>query len=100
MSSSEDPPRLGSLAQSARSKKLTQARGLLWFIGGLTIIVNIVMIAILPSQVQNELDKEVQALASRGQVPLPGAVEQVRQKALLIGYLSGVVAIILGVLFV
>src|SRR5262249_15763410 len=41
---------LGSLAQSARSKKLNQARWLLIIIGGITIVFNAILIATLRSQ--------------------------------------------------
>jgi uncharacterized membrane protein HdeD (DUF308 family) len=83
--------RLGSLAQSAREKKLKQARGLLIVLGVLVIVLTVVVLFSLKA----EADKARQAGADPEQVQ-----SQVR-KLTVIGIISialGIVYIILGVL--
>jgi hypothetical protein len=46
---------LGSLAQSARDKQLGHAKGWLIFLGIMTILVNLFMVANLPNEVQQEM---------------------------------------------
>jgi len=89
---------LGSLAQSARSKKLNQARWLLIIIGGLTIVINVIMIATLRSQVKAAIDAEIQKT--------PGAiVDQAKRQALedqavRIGTIIGIFTVVLGAVFI
>jgi hypothetical protein len=60
----------GSLAQSARSSELKKAKGILWFVGILTILVNGFMFFTAESQIDKEIDKE---LRKHG-----GSLEEVR----------------------
>ena len=48
------PAGLGSLAQSERLKKLHEARNVLFFIGGLTVIANIVLYFVQQGQIDQE----------------------------------------------
>ena len=68
-------PRLGSLAQAARVKQLHQARNTLIAIGVLTIVVNGVMLALVPGQIDAEIKKEVAKLQAGGMQADPAAVE-------------------------
>ena len=62
---------LGSLTQSQREKKIRQARNLLWFIGGLTIVVNLIQMAYAESLVagaEKQLLKEGKVLLDKAKV--------------------------------
>lgn len=92
---------LGSLAQSARSKKLKQARVILIVIGVLNIAGNLVfMLALLPSFVKGELDKEIQKAKAQHMVVDQAKVKEVEALMMRYGYLGSVVGIGLGVVFV
>src|SRR6266446_2239278 len=93
-------PGLGDLAQAARTKRLKQARGILLFVGILTIIGNIVFLALARSQVKDALDKEEQQLRGQGMVVDQAKRQQVEDQQVLIIYVINGVAIALGVLFV
>ena len=55
----EEPKKLGSLAQSARSKHLKQVRVLLLVIGIITAAFNAFQLATVREQVKKEIDKEI-----------------------------------------
>ena len=93
-------PGLGNLAQAARTKRLKQARGILLFVGILTIIGNIVFLALARSQVKDALDKEEQKLRGQGMVVDQAKRQQVEDQQILLIYAIHGVAIALGVLFV
>jgi hypothetical protein len=100
MSDSPDLPRLGSLAQSARSKHLKQARGTLIAIGILTIVANAAGIALAKSQISEALDKRVQELRAQGRVVDPKERQDVEDRIVRTAYLIGGGTVFLGVLFV
>jgi hypothetical protein len=91
---------LGSLAQSARGKQLKTARGILLVIGGLTIVANFVFFAMIESQIDQEIQKEVQNLRARGLVANQIEIAKVRESAIRVARLVQGVAIFLGVVFV
>lgn len=91
---------LGSLAQTARTKKLRQARMIMIVIGILTIVANGALLLLLPSQVKKELDKEIAKAKAQGMIVDEAKVEEVRAESLKFGYLVGGVAVALGVVFV
>jgi hypothetical protein len=98
----DEPPRkpkLGSLAQAARGKKLGEARGILLFIGILTIIANGVLLALARDQIKKEIDKEVLKAGGPANVD-PAQVKQAEDQAFALVALVNGVAIGLGVLFV
>jgi hypothetical protein len=59
----DDDDGLGSLAQKARSKQLTSARAILFFVGIITLAANLFFFVNAEDQVRRELDKE---LANQG----------------------------------
>jgi hypothetical protein len=63
-------PKLGSLAQKARGKKLRQARGILFFIGGLTLIFQVIFLFVD----LNENVEPLLAIAFHGLFILVGAL--------------------------
>lgn len=56
------PGSLGSLAQASRGQQLNSARTTLIVIGVLSLIVNLVLMAMIPGQLRDELQKNGQAL--------------------------------------
>ena len=101
MSESESAlPRLGSLAQSARSKQLNTARGLLIFIGIATILFNIFQLLTVRNQVKKEMDEGGHALVlPRQQID---AVERqnIEDATIVVAYIFCGALIFLGLLFV
>ncbi len=91
---------LGSLAQSARGKQLKQARGIMIVVGVLTIVLNAVFLAIIPSQIKQAIDVEVSKAKAQRMVVDQAKVKEVEQQLLRINYLVTGVALALGVVFV
>ncbi len=83
---------LGSLAQSARGKEISQAKGILIVIGILTMLVNGFLLYNLP----NEISQAIQM----GQAGDPAQVEEFKQAATIAGYLLYGGPVLLGLLFV
>jgi hypothetical protein len=91
-------PGLGSLAQSARSKKLNQARTILFVIGGLTIAVNIFLVATSRQRVKDAIQNEIR---KQGPVRVdPVKLQEEEDRVVRIDTAFGVVGIVLGVIFV
>ncbi len=90
---------LGSLAQSARSKKLKQARGILIAVGVLTLILNGIVLALLVSQ-KNKIDNEVKRLRAQPNMVVNESKVKEAQDALRSGFLVTGVALGLGFIFV
>ncbi len=88
-SGGEPPQGLGSLAQSARNKKLNLARGILFFVGILTIAVNIWMLF--------QIQKEVNEARQRGMIIIQSRVN-LFYAATYVGIALGVVFTIFGFL--
>jgi hypothetical protein len=68
-----EPSGLGSLAQSARSKNLKSARGILIAIGVLTVLVNGALFYFAPEMVRSQIQKEIGKAG-------PGNVDQAKVK--------------------
>ncbi len=95
------PPRLDSLAQKARGKELNNAKRILIVVGVLTVILYGIQLAMVRSEVEKEVDKQVLAaggMARTGvnQAQLRALVDQ----AMVIAYVILGVFIGLGCLFV
>jgi hypothetical protein len=96
----EEGAGLSSLAQSARAKQIKTARGILFFIGVITIVFNIIMMFVIRGQI----DDEVRKLGFNPAAPPPEIQAQVRSLvvinyAICIGFaLLGVVYLVLGFL--
>jgi hypothetical protein len=93
-------PKLGSLAQSARSKQLRQARIILIVIGVLLAAVHIAEMFGLRSQMKAAIDQEVQKVRARGQQVDPVRVQELEDRAVRVGIAVDVFVVGLGVLFV
>ncbi len=93
-----DMHRLGSLAQKARGKRLRSARTILFFLVGLTVVLNGIFLFLIPMMVQNELEKEIRDAGGYNRVD-PAEVEQIRNERLLINYAITGGFFVLGVLF-
>jgi len=97
-------PKLGGLAQSARTKEIKSARAILLFIGVMTLLLNGYLFSQAPAEVQVELDKQIRALPA-GQVADPERVAELKAEWVgatrLIyggGVAFGLAFVILGVL--
>ncbi len=91
---------LGSLAQSARSKKLNQARGILIVIGVLTIILNVVFIAMGRHMVQEHIKKELQKQGLQAHLVNPVLLKAEEDRLLRLNMALWIVAAVLGAIFV
>jgi preprotein translocase subunit SecF len=85
---------LGSLAQASRGQQLKSARTTLIAIGALTVIVNLVMMALLPDQVRKALQENGQA-PNQEAVNIAMGVAMAMQGSFLV---LGIVFIICGIL--
>lgn len=91
--------KLGSLAQKARGKKLKQARGILLFIGILTVLFNGGLLFFVPSMVETTINSEVAKQGGPARVD-PVRVQQVRAELLMLNYGISGTFFAMGVLFV
>lgn len=99
-------PRLGSLAQKARGKKLKQARIVLFLAGVLLIAMAAFDLVMFHSEFQKMVDREINKQGGPGLVQIdPAAFQQVKDNALaIVGaidgafILAGVVFFVLGAL--
>lgn len=104
LSTATSIPKLGGLAQSARTKEIRNARSILLVIGVLTLLLNGFLFSQAPNEVQVEIDKQIKELPA-GQVADPEEVaalkdEWVRATRVIYGggVAFGLGFIILGVL--
>jgi hypothetical protein len=93
------PVALGSLSQSARSKQLGSARGILLFVGVLTVIVNGVFLYLAQKSVDEAIEAEIKKLPA-GYVADPDKVAEVREQGLRALRLFNGGGMVLGVIFV
>ncbi|HTU21786.1 MAG TPA: hypothetical protein VMG10_27355 [Gemmataceae bacterium] len=92
-------PKLGSLAQKARGKKLKEARGILFVIGGLTILFNGIFLFMVPHFVGDALNQEISKQGGVNRVD-PVLVEQARTEMLALNYTITGLFFGMGILFV
>jgi len=92
------PAGLGRLAQSARSKQLRSARGIMIFVGVMTVVMNAVFYGLVEGQVQAEIDREISRLPV-GTVADPVKVQEVKETAVRTAQLINGGAIVLGLAF-
>lgn len=90
---------LGSHAQSARGKQLSQARGTLIAIGILTIVVNAIFFYLRPGQIDEEIQKEIRAQGP-GAVVNKAKVDEFKDTALRTIRIVDSVGVGLGIVFV
>lgn len=91
---------LGSLAQAARAKQLKVARGILLVVGIITIVVNGLMFANTSNEVEQEIQKQVQAVHAQGMQEAPAEVEEFRSRVTRICQIIYGSLIVLGVIYV
>jgi hypothetical protein len=99
-------PKLGSLAQKARSKKLRQARIIFFLVGAVTIVVNLIDIGLIRSNFQQAVQKEIQKQGGPGIVQLDrAALQKEEDNAFALGcaidgafIFAGVIFLVLGAL--
>ena len=72
---------LGNLTQSARTKQLKTARGILFGVGILTVAVNLFFTLSAESEVNKELEKQVSEVQRKGMVVDEHKLAEVRQQA-------------------
>ena len=70
-----------SLAQSARQKQLKVARGIMFGVGILTIVVNLVQFGMIDSIVDKQIDAEANKLVMKGMVIDPVKLAEVKSAA-------------------
>ena len=91
---------LGSLTQSARKNQLKSARGILIAVGILTLIGNLIFLALAESQVKDQIDKQVQEVQRRGMVVDRQKLAEVQENQVMIVRLIHGGAAALGIVFV
>ena len=99
-SSPSDLPRLGSLAQSARSKQLRQARNILIVIGLLNLILAVFVMMGARSLVKGNIDREVQQAQAKGMVVDQVKRQEVEDQAVREVQLQAGITMALGAVFV
>jgi hypothetical protein len=93
-------PRLGSLTQQARVNQLQRARIILFIVGALTIVWNVIDIATIRSTFQNAVEKEIQKRGGPGVVQIDRRVlQQEEDKVFMFGCAVDGALILVGILF-
>jgi predicted nucleic acid-binding protein len=90
---------LGSLAQQSRTKRLKSARAILYFIGVITIAVNVGVVYFASSLVDAQLDREIRALTQQGLEVDEDALAEIRATAVRSTQLVNGIAILIGAVF-
>jgi hypothetical protein len=93
-------PSLGSLVNSARTKQLKTARGILLFVGVMTILVNGVMVFFADSLVQNQIDEELRSPQFAGRQINHQALAEFKQAAVQSTRIADGIAIAAGIVFI
>jgi hypothetical protein len=92
-------PKLGSLAQAARGKKLNSIRWTLIAIGILTILANAVFLYIAPGNIRQEIQKEVQKHGGPANVDM-NQVRKIEEQSIFLTTLVNGLFVAMGVVFV
>ena len=93
-------PGLGNLAQAARTKQLKTARGVLYFVGVLTVIVNVAFCVFAEPIVNSQIDKEVSDLRAQGMEIDEVKLAEIRKDAIRGTQVANGIGAILGVVFI
>jgi hypothetical protein len=91
---------LGSLAQSARPKQLKTARGILYAVGILTILVNGALFIFADKFVNWQIENELAPARAQHRVINQQIVEQIRDRATRSVQLGCGIAVLIGVVFI
>jgi len=92
-------PKLGSLAQSARTNQLRSARTAMYFIGGLTILANLFVTFAAASMVESQLAAEVDQLQKQGLELDMGQLDEIKAGAIRSTQLVAVGFMGVGIIF-
>lgn len=92
-------PKLGSLAQSARTNQLRSARTTMYFVGGLTILANLFMVFGAEGLVENNFAAEMRQLQQEGFELDMAKVEEIKASAIRSTQLMGVGFVGVGIIF-
>jgi hypothetical protein len=91
---------LGNLAQSARTKQLKTARGILFFVGILTVIANAALVWFAQAVVDSQIEAELKTLRAQQMVIDQAAVDEFREQAVRTTRLVNGIAVFIGFLFI
>jgi predicted PurR-regulated permease PerM len=91
---------LGSLAQSARTKQLKTARGILYFVGILTMVVNGALFIFADKFVDWQIEKELAPARAQHQMINQQIVQQIRDRAIRSVELGCGIAFLIGIVFI
>src|SRR5262249_30341079 len=91
---------LGSLAQSARTNQLRSARGILYAVGILTVLVNLVFVVFAKSIVDSQFETELKELRGRGVMIDQGKLEEIRATAIRSTQLVNGIGVLMGAVFI
>jgi hypothetical protein len=99
MESSIPESGLGNLAQAARTKQLKTARGILFFVGVITILANGFFFSIAESAVNLEIDKEVEKVRRQNMEIDQTKVDEIRTTAIRTTQLVNGIGVLVGVVY-
>lgn len=91
---------LGNLAQAARTKQLKTARGVLYFVGILTLLVNVGFCVFAENLVDAQIDQELAGLRSEGVEIDQAALAEFRAGAIRGIRIANGIGAVLGVVFI
>jgi hypothetical protein len=91
---------LGNLAQSARTKQLKTARGILYFVGVLTVVVNAALVYFAENLVDSEIKKELANVRGQGIAIDQDAVDDFRAQAVRSLQVANGIGVFLGFIFI
>jgi hypothetical protein len=92
-------PKLGSLAQSARSGQLIQAKRLLIGVGLIMAVLNFGMMFTVRAQIATAIDTQLQARGGRAAAD-PVQLRQIEEGLVILGYCLQAIPVALGLLFI
>jgi predicted PurR-regulated permease PerM len=91
---------LGSLAQSARTKQLKTARGILYFVGILTLIVNGGLFIFADKFVDSQIESELAPARAQHKMINQQVVQEFRERTIRSIQLGCGIAVVIGVVFI
>ena len=91
---------LGSLAQSARTKQLKTVRGILYFVGIVTVIVNLALVIFADKWVDMSIEEELKGLRDQHMIIDQAKLAEFKEQAVRSTRLVNGVAVIIGAVFI
>jgi hypothetical protein len=91
---------LGDLAQVARTKQLKTARGVLYFVGILTVLVNLGFCVFADKLVDSQIEQELKGIRAQGMEVDDTALAEFRENAISSTRLANGIGVVLGVVFI